>query len=340
MPEHGGRIAQAARQYGIPAGDWLDLSTGINPCGYPVPTVSAAAWQRLPEDDDELAARAAAYYEVGDTARLLPIAGTQAAIQALPRVLGREGALRVALAGLTYNEYAHAWRRAGHVVSTHACAGLPDAAAQADVVIVCNPNNPTGETLAPATLLRMRDALAARNGWLLIDAAYADAEPEGSVIPAFEQHGWQQAIVLRSIGKFFGLAGARVGFAISEPQLVRSLAEELGPWPIAGPARAVATYALADNAWQQAARQFLTGRAQALDQLLRHTLVLETAGTPLFRWFEHPRAEALHAHLARAAILVRLFPTAPVNSLPSLRIGLPADATQLARLSRVLESFR
>ena len=340
MPEHGGRIAQAARQYGIPVGDWLDLSTGINPRGYPVPAVSAAAWQRLPEDDDELAVRAAACYGVSDAAQLLPIAGSQAAIQGLPRVLGRERALRVALAGLTYNEYVHAWKRAGHGVSTHACTALPEAAAQADVVIACNPNNPTGETLAPATLLRMRDTLATRNGCLLIDEAYADAEPAGSVIPAFEQHGWQQAIVLRSIGKFFGLAGARIGFAIAEAPLLQSLGEELGPWPIAGPARAVATCALADSTWQRNSRGFLADMAGALDQLLRRTLALEPSGTPLFRWFEHSRAEALHAHLARAAVLVRLFQATPVNSLPSLRIGLPADATQLARLSRALESFR
>jgi cobalamin biosynthetic protein CobC len=339
MPEHGGRIARAALQYGIVASDWLDLSTGINPRGYPVPAIPAAAWQRLPEDEDELAAVACAYYGVRDRARLLPIAGTQAAIQALPRVLGGEGPLRIAVAGLTYNEYTHAWRRGGHAVSEQATADLP-MAAQADVVVVCQPNNPTGHAFPAAELLRMRDALAARQGWLLIDEAYRDADPSASVIPALEQSGWQHVIVLRSVGKFFGLAGARVGFALAEAAVVEQLRDELGPWPIAGPARYVATRALRDASWQEATRVFLAGMSGRLDELLARALGVETGGTSLFRWFEHARAEALYEHLARAAILIRKFAVPAAGSLPSLRIGLPADDTQLARLARALESFR
>jgi cobalamin biosynthetic protein CobC len=341
MPEHGGRIAQAALQYGIAASDWLDLSTGINPRGYPVPAIPAAAWQRLPEDEDDLAAVACAYYGVQDCARLLPIAGTQAAIQALPRVLGGGRPLRIAVAGLTYNEYAHAWRRGGHAVSEHAAADLlMAAAAQADVVVVCQPNNPTGYAFPTADLLRMRDTLAARQGWLLIDEAYRDADPSASVIPALKKSGWQHVIVLRSVGKFFGLAGARVGFALAEAAVVEKLRDELGPWPIAGPARYVATRALRDTSWQEATRVFLAGMSGRLDELLSRTLGVQTGGTSLFRWFEHAHAEALHEHLARAAILIRKFAAPAAGSLPSLRIGLPADDTQLARLARALESFR
>jgi cobalamin biosynthetic protein CobC len=340
MPEHGGRIAQAALQYGIAAGDWLDLSTGINPRGYPVPAIPAAAWQRLPEDEDELAAVACGYYGIQNCARLLPIAGTQAAIQALPRVLGGEKPLRIAVAGLTYNEYAHAWRRGGHVLSEHATADLPMAAAHADVVVVCQPNNPTGHAFLAAELLRMRDTLAARQGWLLIDEAYRDADPAASVIPALEKSGWQQVIVLRSVGKFFGLAGARVGFALAETAMVDKLRDELGPWPIAGPARYAAIQALRDTSWQEATRVFLAGMSGRLDALLSRTLDVQTGGTSLFRWFEHARAEALYEHLARAAILIRKFAASAPGSLPSLRIGLPADDTQLARLARALESFR
>jgi len=340
MPEHGGRIARAALQYGIAASDWMDLSTGINPRGYPVPTIPAAAWQRLPEDEDDLAAVACAHYGVRDRAHLLPIAGTQAAIQALPRVLGGETPLRIAVAGLTYNEYAHAWRRSGHAVSEHAGADLLMAAAQADVVVVCQPNNPTGYAFPTAGLLRMRDTLAAHQGWLLIDEAYRDADPSAGVIAALEQSGWQHVIVLRSVGKFFGLAGARVGFALAEAAVVEKLRGELGPWPIAGPARYVAMRALRDTSWQEAARAFLDGMSGRLDLVLGRTLSVEPQGTQLFRWFEHARAEALYEHLARAAILIRKFTAPATGSLPSLRIGLPADDTQLARLARALESFR
>ena len=339
MPEHGGRVMQAARQYGIPAADWLDLSTGINPRGYPVPPVPAAAWQRLPEDDDDLVRSAAAYYGLHDPARLLTIAGTQAAIQALPRVLGQGAPLRVAVAGLTYNEYAHAWRR-GHAVTAHAYPALPEAAARADVAVVCRPNNPTGAALPVDQLLRMREDLAARKGWLLVDEAYVDADPQASLTPVFEKEGWQGVIVLRSVGKFFGLAGARVGFALAQAPLIEALRAELGPWPVAGPARYVATQALRDTPWQRGTQMYLADMSGKLDQLLQGTLALNPVGTALFRWFEHPHAEALHAHLARAAILVRIFAAPSFGTRSSLRIGLPADDAQLARLRRALESFR
>lgn len=353
MLEHGGRLLEFAARSGIPAEDWLDLSTGINPRGYPVPAIPAEAWRRLPEEEDGLARVAADYYRAPSATAALPIAGTQAAIQALPRVLAGTASsaqpLRVAVANLTYNEYAHAWRKAGHTVTAHAHRQLPVAADGADVVILCQPNNPTGESIEPTQVAKMAHTLARRNGWLLIDQAYADAAPESSVLPHIDAEDWPRVIVLRSLGKFFGLAGARAGFAISAPKVIAALRDELGPWPLSGPARMAALHTLGDSPWQSEARTFLHDMARRLDACFAARLGVSPSGTALFRWFALPEADALHQHLARSAILVRKFVApAPVQTsagqratggLPSLRFGLPADGLQLARLDRALEQF-
>ena len=348
MLEHGGRLAQVAAQSGIPVAQWLDLSTGINPHAYPVPVLSAEVWRRLPEEEDGLGQIAARYYGAAAATEVLPavlpIAGTQAAIQALPRVLTTLSAsatapLRVAVAHLTYNEYAHAWQQAGHVVTPYPHGQLVNAAATADVVMLCQPNNPTGEHLALSAIARMAATLAGQGGWLVIDEAYVDATPALSALPHIAAADWPQVIVLRSLGKFFGLAGARAGFAISAPEVINALRDELGPWPVSGPARAVARQALGDLAWQNEARVLLSAMAAKLDQCLARNLNVEPTGAALFRWFEFARADALHAHLANAAILVRQF-ASPPGGKPSLRIGLPADDQQLARLDRALEQFQ
>ena len=344
MLEHGGRLAQIATLSGIPVAQWLDLSTGINPRAYPVPMLNAEVWRRLPEEEDGLAQIAARNYGAAPATEVLPIAGTQAAIQALPRVLVTLSAattapMRVAVAHLTYNEYAHAWQQTGHVVAPYPHAQLINAAATADVVMLCQPNNPTGEYLSLSDVSRMAASLAHRGGWLVIDEAYADATPALSALAHIAAADWPHVIVLRSLGKFFGLAGARAGFAISAPVVINALRDELGPWPVSGPARAVAAQALRDTVWQSDARAVLHAMAAKLDQCLAHRLNVKPAGAALFRWFEFQRADALHAHLANAAILVRKF-AAPLGGKPSLRFGLPANDQQLARLDRALEQFQ
>jgi cobalamin biosynthetic protein CobC len=203
-PAHGGRLLEAARRYGIAPGDWLDLSTGLNPHGYRPPPVPAHAWARLPQDDDGLVAAACAYY---GCAELLPVPGSQAAIGLLPR-LRPPG--RVAVLAPMYAEHAHAWRRAGHAVTELPAASLTEAAGF-DVLVLANPNNPTGHCFEPRSLLAMHDRLPP-GGWLVVDEAFVDATPAASLAG----HGARPGlIVLRSLGKLFGLAGARVGFVLA-----------------------------------------------------------------------------------------------------------------------------
>lgn len=318
FPPHGGRLRDAAQRFGRPLNDWLDLSTGINPSAYPPPALSADTWRCLPDDDDDLPAVAARYYGVPSAACVLPVAGSQAAIRALPRLLPPG---RIGIAPLTYSEYAPAWRRAGHEVVPLPVAAIETALPTLNALLIVNPNNPTAERVAPADLLRWRDALAARKGLLLVDEAFMDATPAGSITA---HAGTAGLIVFRSVGKFFGLAGLRAGFVLGEPGPVGALATELGAWTVSGPARAVAAAALADTLWQQTAREALLQREARLRSLLeRHAA--HVASTPLFCWLPHPAADALFTALAMRGILVRLFPACDGRTA-SLRFGLPGDS--------------
>ena len=336
MLEHGGRLRRAAREHGIPLAAWLDLSTGVNPHAYPAPPVPAAAWQRLPEDDDGLETAAAGYY---GSAALLPVAGSQPAIQALPAALvpawtaGRaaHGAAtppRVALLAPSYAEHAHAWR--GSAPALVSAENLAAAVDHSDIVVLVQPNNPTGALFERARLLDWHARLARRGGWLVVDEAFIDTVPEASLAPLSGADG---LVVLRSLGKFFGLAGARVGFVLAPAPLRRVLADMLGPWTLNGPARLVARHALADHAWQARTRARLQAEGERLQDLLTATGFAPTHGPALFKWVPTPHAAALHTHLARHGILSRLF-----DAPPAVRFGLPPDEHGWQRLEAALQT--
>lgn len=318
MLEHGGKLREAARHWNIPLDDWLDLSTGIAPWAYPVPAIPAEIWQRLPESDDGLEAAARRYY---GASHVLALSGSQAAIQWLPRLFALG---RVAIPAPIYNEHPGAWRAAGHTVVAWD--------ETADYAVVCNPTNPTGRRYSRSELLARARAVRL----LVVDEAFADAESAESGESMIDC-GEGNIVVLRSLGKFFGLAGARVGFAVATPDLLARLAESLGPWPVANPARWVARHALADGAWQAAQRERLREGSRRLAELLRAAGLGEATGTALFQYVATPRAVAIFEALARRGILVRLF-TQPA-ALPSLRLGLPANEDEWRRLARALKEI-
>ncbi|MBI4742081.1 MAG: threonine-phosphate decarboxylase [Betaproteobacteria bacterium] len=332
MLEHGGRLRQAAQQYGMPLAGWLDLSTGINPNGYPVPALSPACWQRLPEEDDGLEAVAAAYY---GNARLLPLPGSQAAIRLLPALFPPAS---VACLTPIYEEHPHAWARAGHQVrrlqAPSPAAALQRAlAAATPLILLCTPNNPTADRLPRDVLLDAADRLNRRGGWLIADEAFGDADPGRCLAPFAGSEQAPRLIVLRSLGKFFGLAGARVGFAFGAAEKLAPLREALGPWPISGPARAAARHALADAGWQKNARQELAAASARLAKLLDG--LGEISACALFATVKTPAARELHETLARHAILTRVF------DKPSLlRVGLPGSEADWQRLRNALKEWK
>lgn len=323
MLEHGGNLRDAARHYG--RDDWIDLSTGINPHGYPAPAPSPGAWLRLPEPDPALLAAASAYYHAP---QVLPVAGTQAAIQALPRLRAPS---HVAVSAPSYAEHAHHWGQHGHQLRQVTYAELDAAVDVSDVVVVVNPNNPTGETIAPERLLDWAARLQARGGWLIVDEAFGDTAAALSVAMHASQPG---LIVLRSVGKFFGLAGLRLGFVAAHDSLLRDLADLLGPWTISGPAQEIALAALTDRAWQQATRTSLRQSGERMTRLLLDHGIA-SGGTALFRWWPQMQPDAFHTHMAARGIWCRLFRDAGRG----IRVGLPAGEPEWHRFEHALHEW-
>ncbi|UMR32577.1 threonine-phosphate decarboxylase CobD [Massilia sp. MB5] len=323
MLEHGGNLRDAALRFG--RSDWLDLSTGINPAWYPVPPLADQAWHRLPENDPALAAAACAFYGAPS---MLPVAGTQAAIQSLPRLRAPS---RVIVAAPSYAEHAHHWAQHGHAMRQVPYAELDGAVAQADVLVICNPNNPTGATVPASDLLRWHAQLAARGGWLVVDEAFGDTDGGNSIAAHTHLPG---LIALRSIGKFFGLAGLRLGFVAAHGEILKPLADMLGPWSISGPAQQIAIAALRDHAWQELTRRQLRDSGQHLRGLLA-AQGIASQGTDLFQWWPEAQPEQFHEFMAQHGIWVRLF----TQAARGIRLGLPPDEMGWQRLQTALENW-
>lgn len=319
---HGGRLRTAAAQFAIPLPQWLDLSTGINPDGWPVRTPPATAWARLPEDDDDLEPVACHYYGV---CQLLPVAGSQAAIQALPRLRMPS---RVGVLHPGFSEHGNAWLSNRHRIVTVTAGQIDALLPDIDVLVLTQPNNPTGVMFKRDRLLQWREQLTARGGWLIVDEAYMDATPEYSIATHADNPG---LIVLRSLGKFFGLAGARVGFVCAEQNLLTQLRQLLGPWAISHPSRWIASQALQDTTWQQQARRQLLASSFRLQSLLQQHQLHPAGGCAFFQWSVSPHAAAIHQTLAQQGILVRLF-----DDPLSVRFGLPAHENDWLRLESAL----
>lgn len=330
MLEHGGRLREAALKYGIPEEDWLDLSSGIAPWSWPIPDIPARAWARLPESDDGLERAACEYY---GAPQVLAVPGSQAAIQTLPR-LRRTG--KVGVLSPCYAEHAEAWRSNGFLVrevQEHEVEFFLDGLS---VLVVVNPNNPTGLNIAPERLLEWRARLAQRGGWLVVDEAFMDNTPQLSL----SAETWRVGlIVLRSFGKFFGLAGARLGFVLAEPQLLKVLARQIGPWAVSGPTRVLGQACLQDVGGHSRQRIRAEEASQRLVSLLTWHGLKPQGGCALFQWLTTPNAVQLHEFCASRGVLLRLFVNAERPDNNSVRFGLPADELSWQRLEQVLSEY-
>ena len=322
MLEHGGHLIDAAQKYNIPVDAWIDLSTGINPNGWPIPKIPADCWQRLPESSDGLVSAARQYYKCHS---ILPVAGSQAAIQTLPLFRNKS---RVGVLTPAYAEHGYSWKKAGHIVIELTADTIEAHLSQLDVLILINPNNPSGQRFSKQQLLRCHKVLTQHNGWLIVDEAFIDTTPEHSLSSHPVSNG---LIILRSVGKFFGLAGIRCGFVIAPETLLHSLNEKLGPWTISHPSRYIATAALLDTRWQKQMQAELIQQASRLASLLtKHGLKPESQ-TDLFHWVKTPYAKQIYQHFAQHGILIRLF-----SHPSSIRFGLPKNRQQALYLEEIL----
>jgi cobalamin biosynthesis protein CobC len=325
---HGGNLVAARQLFPDAPQPFIDLSTGINPHSYPVPPLPPDLFVRLPEPAalDRLAASAAEAYGAPSRDCVVPAPGTQI-------LLGPVTALvppgKAAVLGPTYGEFARAAALAGHDVTEVASV---EQLRDADFAVVANPNNPDGRVLKKHELLDLADARG-RRGLLLIDEAFMDVGPVGASLAG--EVARHNIVVLRSFGKFFGLAGLRLGFALARPQIAARLAAALGPWAVSGPAVMIGQRALADNGWIRVMRERLDAEARRLDGALAGAQIEVIGGTPLFRLAPTSAADRLFRHLGRAGILVRRFPEHP----EWLRLGLPGSKFAWDRLHTALAGF-
>lgn len=302
--DHGGGIDAAVAQFGGTRAGWVDLSTGINPLPYPLGDLPADLWNALPDEAAfaRLEQAARQFWNIPQSAAVLAAPGASALIARMPALAAPAA---VHIPGPTYNEHARAFAAQGWVPAD-----------SADTRVIVHPNNPDGR-------LWRRDDLAPLT---IIDESFCDVTPEATLIAEAAQ---PKRIILKSFGKFWGLAGLRLGFAIGDPALIARLASGIGPWAVSGPALAIGARALSDPAWAEATRTRLAADAQRLDALMGLPVV---GGTSLFRLYDAGDAAALQTRLARAHIWTRIFP----YSARWVRLGLPGTADQWSRLQQAL----
>ncbi len=302
--DHGGGLDDAVALYGGRRADWLDLSTGINPHAYPVPEIPAEAWTALPDRvaAERLERAARAFWSVPEAAAVLAAPGASALIAAIPRLIAGG---RVRIPARTYNEHEAAFLGAGWEILRSDPDGKP-----AEARVVVHPNNPTGHMFSGVDEPDSR-------GLLVIDESFTDVILANSRVADFATR--PGTLVLKSLGKFWGLPGLRLGFAIGDPDLLARLKEQLGPWPVSGVAQHVGAVALEDMEWANEARQVLSVETARLDALMQGKGAELIGGTVLFRLFRVDDAAAWQARLAEGKVWSRVFPYEPTW----LRLGLP-----------------
>ena len=295
--DHGGNLDSAAKHYGGKRQDWLDLSTGINPEAYSLNSVQEADWKALPDKlaNTEICLAARKFWNVPDRADILAVPGCSSAIAQIPTLFS-PGSVEIAVP--TYNEHAASFQFHGWQTLTKSKS------AQARVIV--HPNNPTGkfsELPDPAPLN-------------IIDESFCDIAPLRSHIARSAMPGH---IILKSFGKFWGLAGLRLGFAIGDPFLIKALRQKLGPWPVSGIALRIGTKALQDYDWANNTRNRLKIDIARLDTLLMTLKAKPIGDCSLFRTYAVEDAAQIQKQFAESLIWSRIFP----YSNDWIRLGLP-----------------
>jgi cobalamin biosynthetic protein CobC len=305
--DHGGGLDAAMARFGGKSADWLDLSTGINPLPWPLPAFTAEDWNRLPDQAAFAAIEAAArdFWQVPKAAAVLVAPGASSLIARIPWLLPSG---KVEIPGPTYNEHARAFAAAGWRMG------------QGAGQVLVHPNNPDGR------LWTAKDAAAP---FAVIDESFCDVMPEASLIHQATRPG---TLILKSFGKFWGLAGLRLGFAIGDPALIARLGQMIGPWAVSGPALRAGAQALQDRVWAEATRHRLKQDVARLDRLMGKAI----GGTTLFRLYQVEDALHWQEHLAKAHVWTRRFPYDPTW----LRLGLPGDEKGWAQLEQAMKGLR
>jgi cobalamin biosynthetic protein CobC len=328
---HGGNLGRARQLFPRAPEPWIDLSTGINPHSYPHSPIPASAFARLPEPGavETLKEIAATAFGASSAAHIVAAPGTQMLMPLLAEIAVRRGATSFGVLSPAYAEHARTARMAGLPVTE---VSHIEALTAFDYAVVINPNNPDGQVLERLELLSLANAMRKKGGLLVVDEAFIETGYAESIANATTS---DSLIVLRSFGKFYGMAGLRLGFAIGHPEIAESLGSRLGPWAVSGPALHIATEALADGAWSAAMRLRLKEDSKRLNDHLGAAGLRLLGGTSLFTLVRDERVPTLFTHLMESGILTRSFDERPAD----LRFGLPGEEAEWTRLEAALASF-
>lgn len=327
FPAHGGNIQQASEKYGLPLAQWIDLSTGINPRSYPFSTLDKRYYQQLPYLDPHFVQAAKKYYQARN---ILPVPGSQSVIQLLPDILS-SGNLWVPEVG--YQEYAYQWQKNGRTILSYPSFDVEESIdtislsieqGEVDHLLIINPNNPTGLIIPVDVIAAWARQLCTRGGKLIVDEAFVDMQPEQSIF-SLEENLPENIIVLRSFGKFFGLAGVRVGFVSAAQDVMDVLQWRLGPWFVNGVAQQIAIEALSDTQWHEDIRAQIAKDSDVIITLFEPIMcafqaeLLTNSGLFSSWCMKAAQGQMLYERLAERGVLVRLIPCSSARSI--VRIG-------------------
>jgi cobalamin biosynthetic protein CobC len=352
---HGGNLHQAASQYDIPLSDWIDLSTGINPVAYPIPDIEASVFQRLPYPSDAFESAILRYYG----AEGLACNGSQPVIEALPSVLPD---YTVLLPNGGYQEHRRSWSQHTQSLSFYPAECLDQAKRAIEQalatgepfhLVLINPNNPSGLMFSCEQIFQFAKQMP-QGGCVILDEAFIDLNPTQSVLSDYDRFTqMDNLLVLRSFGKFFGLAGVRLGFFFGPKRYQATLRSMMGPWAVNGPAQWLAEQALLDDHWQTKARIRIAENATFMKNAFQPVLEahsgqwLTDQGLFLSAKLTRESAHKIYTQLAKMGVLIRLIDhdewqpvdgTSYLQEDALLRIGL-VDAQQEAMRERIVKAF-
>ena len=340
---HGGDLQAATKQYGIKKHQWIDLSTGLNPNSYPVNNIPPEVFSELPYLSNDLMHSAAKYYGHDS---FIAVNGTQLAIQTLPNILPKFDML---MPKLGYQEHALHWQKSGVNIERYQATNQSCAVEEIDGLLsknntrhllIINPNNPSGLTFQPDQILNWATQLD-KGCYVVVDEAFMDLDPKGSVLNTELP---DNIIVLRSFGKFFGLAGIRMGFVFAAKNILDQLQQKLGLWAVNGPAQYLAIQALKDERWQAQARVDIESSSiksqrlfESLFQSKKLTVYKQThQGLFSSYWLNPVQAKIVYQYFSYRGILLRVIPLDEKTAL--LRIGL-ADVNKQNVMNRIKEAI-
>ncbi|BCE01204.1 aminotransferase class I/II-fold pyridoxal phosphate-dependent enzyme [Marinicellulosiphila megalodicopiae] len=324
---HGGNLIQSSTLYNIPIDQWTDLSTGISPFIYPVPIVPQSIYARLPYECPKFTQAVKQYYKVD---HFLAVPGSQTAIEQLPVLLKQISTVdNVLIPFAGYQEHRFHFAKQQFQTDMYSSFNVDKAFdeiknalnKQPSHVLIIQPNNPTGIVFSFEQIETILKQIH-NDAFLVIDEAFIDSSSRPSILEKLNQH--KNLIVLRSVGKFFGLAGLRLGFVFAQPSILTLLNEQIGKWTVSSPTQFIATQALLDTEFH---KQTLHNILQKNKDTQAEFKNIQAVASQVFvselfisYLLDRVQAEDIFEDYAKRGVLLRLIEVDDSSSL--IRVGL------------------